>query len=46
MDMGGCVWFGESFLRDYEWEINYWVISFPICFQPFMDGSNSKNNNS
>ena len=44
MDMGGCVWVAESFLRNDRWQ-NYSVNFFPINIWPFTNDSNSKNNN-
>ena len=43
MDTAGCVWVGESYLK--EWQVTdkiiEWII-FPIHIQPFTNDSNSK----
>ena len=45
MDMGGCVWVEESYLRNDKWQIKLLSEFFPINIQPFMNDSNSRNNN-
>ena len=44
--MMGCVWVGESCLSHDKWQIKLLSQFFPNCNQPFMNDSNSKNNNS